>query len=407
MATKRVEDIIPPSRRRAAQSESVPVADTYEPRKGSGRPIITLVLILLVALIIGGGVAMLFAGAKVVVHPLEREVPVNTTLSASEIETALLPFEVVRIEKVATQPVPADGSETVEDRASGTVTVYNEFSSSAQRWVTNTRFESPNGLIYRVKEPVTIPGMKDGKPGTVEVTIYADEAGDVYNTGLVDFVIPGLAGSPQFESLYAKGKTPLSGGFIGERPVVSESKAEEVRVLAREALSKDLNDTIADQIPSGFTLLGNSVAITFESLSNGEGDGAGQASIREKGTASALVFPTDALAASLAEKTIASYNEDAVTIGSTNTLTVSNLPSASELNGATELSVAISGTVDIVWKVSADQIKTGISGKTREAAETVLSNIPGIDRAELILRPFWRNSFPTDSEKITVSINAS
>ena len=350
---------------------------------------------------------MLFAGAKVVVHPLEREVPVNTTLSASEIETALLPFEVVRIEKVATQPVPADGSETVEDRASGTVTVYNEFSSSAQRWVTNTRFESPNGLIYRVKEPVTIPGMKDGKPGTVEVTIYADEAGDVYNTGLVDFVIPGLAGSPQFESLYAKGKTPLSGGFIGERPVVSESKAEEVRVLAREALSKDLNDTIADQIPSGFTLLGNSVAITFESLSNGEGDGAGQASIREKGTASALVFPTDALAASLAEKTIASYNEDAVTIGSTNTLTVSNLPSASELNGATELSVAISGTVDIVWKVSADQIKTGISGKTREAAETVLSNIPGIDRAELILRPFWRNSFPTDSEKITVSINAS
>jgi len=407
MATKRVEDIIPPSRRRAAQSESVPVADTYEPRKSSGRPIITLALILLVALIIGGGVAMLFAGAKVVVHPLEREVPVNTTLSASEIETSLLPFEVVRIEKVATQPVPADGSETVEDRASGTVTVYNEFSSNAQRWVTNTRFESPNGLIYRVKEPVTIPGMKDGEPGTVEVTIYADEAGDTYNTGLVDFTIPGLAGSPQFESLYAKGKTPLSGGFIGERPVVSESKAEEVRVLAREALSKDLNDTIADQIPSGFTLLADSVAITFESLSNGEGDGAGQASIREKGTASALVFPTDALAASLAEKTIASYNEDAVTIGSTNTLSVSNLPSVSELNGATELSVAVSGTVDIVWKVSADQIKTGIAGKTREAAETVLSNIPGIDRAELILRPFWRNSFPTDSEKITVSINAS
>tara|TARA_B100000745_G_scaffold298646_1_gene247751 strand:+ start:15048 stop:16271 length:1224 start_codon:yes stop_codon:yes gene_type:complete len=407
MGAKRVEDIIPPSRRRAASSEPVPVADTYEPSQKSGRPIITLFLILIGALIVGGGVAMLFAGAKVVVHPLEREVPVNTTLEASEVETAPLPFEVVKIEKVATQPVPADGKETVEERASGVVTIYNEFSSTQQRWVTNTRFESPDGRIFRVKEPVVIPGMEDGKPGTVEVTIHADEAGEAYNVGLVDFTIPGLAGSPQFESLYAKAKTPLSGGFIGERAVVSESKAAEVRAIAREALTKDLNDTIADQIPSGFTLLEDSVAVVFESLSNGADDGSGQANIREKGTAIALVFPTDALAGSLAEKTIASYDEDDVTIGATNTLKVSNLPSAGELQGATELSVALEGTVDIVWKVSAEEIKTGIAGKSREAAESVLGNISGIDRAELILRPFWRNSFPTDSEKITVSVNAS
>jgi len=408
MSAKRVEDIIPPSRRQAAsQSEPVPVTDTYEPSKKGGRPFITIILILIVALIAGGGVAMLFAGAKVVVHPLEREVPVNTTLDASSTETDPLPFEVVRIEKVATQPVPADGTETVEDRASGTVIVYNEFSSTAQRWVTNTRFESPDGKIFRVKEPVSIPGMNDGKPGTVEVTIYADEAGESHNVGLVDFTIPGLAGSPQFESLYAKAKTPIAGGFIGERPVVSESKANEVRVIAREALTKDLNDTIADQIPSGFTLLADSVSVAFESLSNGEGDGAGQATVREKGTASALVFPTDALASAIAQKTIGSYNDDAVTIGSTNTLKVTNLPTISELQGSAELSVAVEGTVDIVWKVSADQIKTGIAGKSRAAAETVLGNIPGIDRAELILRPFWRTSFPTDTEKITVSVNAS
>lgn len=407
MAIKRVEDIIPPSRRKAAQSESVPVADVYKPHKKSGRPIITLFLILLVALIAGGGVAMIFAGAKVVIHPLEREVPVNTTLVASDLETAALPFEIVRIEKVATQPVPADGTETVSERASGTLTVYNEFSSTPQRWVTNTRFESSEGQIYRVKKSVIIPGSKDGKPGTVEVTVYADEAGTAYNVGLTEFTIPGLAGSPQFESLYAKSKTPLTGGFIGERPVVSESKAAEVRVIAREALTEDLNNTIADQIPSGFTLLAGSVSITFESLSNGEGDGNGNATVREKGTASALVFPTDALAAALAKKTIASYDEDSVTIGKTNTLSISNLPSATELQSATEIPVSLQGTVTIVWKVSAEQIKTEIAGKTREAAETVLSNIPGIDRAELILRPFWKNSFPTDSEKITVSISAS
>ncbi|XKT75025.1 MAG: hypothetical protein ACJKSS_02560 [Patescibacteria group bacterium UBA2103] len=408
MGAKRVEDIIPPSRRRMVEDEAVPAVNTYEPSNNGkkGRPLLTLILIIVAALIVGVGVAAMFAGAKVVVHPLEREVPVNTDLFATSTETDPLPFEIVRIEKVATQSVPADGSENVSERASGTVIVYNEFSSTPQRWVTNTRFESPDGKIFRVKEPVEIPGMKDGKPGTVEVTIYADEAGADYNVGLVDFTIPGLAGSPQFESLYAKAKTPMSGGFIGNRPVVSEEKAANTRISMQAALKDDLMDTIADQIPSGFTLLGDSVAFIPESLSNGEGEGS-TAVLREKATAVALVFPTDLLAKAIAEKTIASYDDDNVTIGSTNTLMVSNLPSAGELVSADELTVSVEGSVNIVWKVSADQIKTEIAGKSRDAAETVLSNIPGIDTAELILRPFWRSNFPTDTEKITVSVNAS
>lgn len=409
MGAKRVEDIIPPSRRRVVEDEPVPAVNTYEPSNNGGkqgRPLLTLILIIVAALVVGIGVAAMFAGAKVVVHPLEREVPVNTALTASTNETDPLPFEIVRIEKVATQSVPADGSEQVSERASGTVIVYNEFSSSPQRWVTNTRFESPDGKIFRVKEPVEIPGMKDGKPGTVEVTIYADEPGESHNVGLVDFTIPGLAGSPQFESLYAKAKTPLSGGFIGNRPVVSEEKTRDVRVAMQAALREDLAGTMADQIPSGFTLLGDSIAFIPESLSNGEGEG-NNAVLREKATAVALVFPTDLLAKAIAEKTIASYDDDNVTIGSTNTLMVTNLPAAAELLGADEISADIEGTVDIVWKVSADQIKTEIAGKSRDAAETVLGNIPGIDRAELILRPFWRSEFPADTEKITVSVNAS
>lgn len=407
MGPDRIDDIIPPSRRKkTAQSEGVPVEKTYEPESQGkrGNSLLILIVIIIIALLGGLGAALLFSGAKVVVHPLEREVPVNTTFTASSDELSALPFETVRIEKVASQAVPADGTETVSERASGVVTVYNEFSSSPQRWVTNTRFEAPNGLIFRVKEPVDIPGMEDGKPGTVDVTIYADETGTQYNVGLVDFTIPGLAGSPQFESLYAKAKTPLSGGFEGERPVVSESAAASKRAEMRTALTADLKETIKDQIPAGFTLLENSVAVIFESLSNAESEQAGSATIREKGTALALVFPTDKLAEVIAEQTVASYDGDAVTIGEMNTLAVSNLPNLGELQTAEELNLAISGSVDIVWKVSADQIKTEIAGKTRAAAETVLSNIPGIDRAELILRPFWKGSFPNDSEKITVSI---
>lgn len=410
MGANKFEDIIPPSRRKAVESEGVPVEPQYEETHSSGKGGSVLFVIggVVLALILGALALMfLFAGAKVVVHPIEREVPVNTTLVTNDDDTSRLPFEVIRIEKVANQSIAADGSETVSERASGVVTVYNEFSEEPQRWVTNTRFEAPNGLIFRVKEPVEIPGMKDGKPGTVDVTIYADEAGAEYNVGLVTFTIPGLAGSPQFESMYAKAKTPLSGGFEGERPVVSQSAAASTRTQMQAALKSDLEGTINEQIPAGYTLLSNSVAFVFESLSNTASETEGTATIREKGTALALVFPTDLLARAIAEGAIGSYDGEGVTIGNTNTLAVTNLPSAGELQTATELDVAVTGTVEIVWKVSADQIRTEIAGKTRDAAEAVLSNIPGIDRAELILRPFWKNTFPQNGADITVTISTT
>jgi len=45
-----------------------------------------------------------------------------------------------------------------------------------------------------------------------------------------------------------------------------------------------------------------------------------------------------------------------------------------------------------------------VAGKTRNSAETVLSSFPEIERATLILRPFWSTSFPDDPAKVTVTV---
>ena len=130
-----------------------------------------------------------------------------------------LAFEFVQVSDEETRAIPATGVEQVDEKASGKITIFNEYSEKVQRFVKNTRFESPKGKIYRIAESVDIPGMKKSEndivPGKVTVTVYADSPGEEYN--LPDtktfFTVPGLKDSPMFKGFYAESITPIVGGF--------------------------------------------------------------------------------------------------------------------------------------------------------------------------------------------------
>ena len=147
------------------------------------------------ALIILISIISLFGGATVTVVPKSESVTAtsDTVFTAkSNPSTGELGFQVLTITKQASKEVAASGEEKVERKATGTIVIYNSADKTAQRLIKNTRFEAPNGLIYRVSESVVVPAVKteNGKsvPGSVEATVYADEAGDKYNIGKVDFI---------------------------------------------------------------------------------------------------------------------------------------------------------------------------------------------------------------------------
>jgi hypothetical protein len=104
---------------------------------------------------------------------------------------------------------PSSTSVATEDRyASALMIVYNEYSTTPQRLIKNTRFESSSGLVFRIAETVEIPGytVSDTSmvPGTVSVRVYADEPDPIYLIGPGDFTIPGFEGLPQEGKLYGR-----------------------------------------------------------------------------------------------------------------------------------------------------------------------------------------------------------
>jgi hypothetical protein len=153
-----------------------------------------LLVLIGAVLIIGAGYvfASRSAGAKVVITPKQQEVSVDSQFNAQKGTSSTLQYQTVTISKDGKMVVEANGDEYVNTKASGTIIIYNNYSADSQKLVASTRFEAPNGKIFRISQPVTVPGKKGDTPGSIEAIITADQAGPDYNVGLVDFTIPGF-----------------------------------------------------------------------------------------------------------------------------------------------------------------------------------------------------------------------
>ena len=88
-------------------------------------------------------------------------------------------------------------------------------------------------------------------PGSVTVTVYADEAGPDYNSDPTDFTVPGLKGMPQFDDVYARSKGPITGGASGTLKTVSDQDMKAAGDELRIALETKLRTKArADLAPS-------------------------------------------------------------------------------------------------------------------------------------------------------------
>jgi hypothetical protein len=397
-----INDIVPPSRRQEAEpltSDSGPRKPRYAERPPSF-PYKTLFAVLIV-IALSLGALYYFSSAKVEITPNTVSAAVQSSFTATK-STGDLPYEILTTQKIASQSVKSTGTKAVSSSASGQITIYNT-QSKAQKLITNTRFATTAGLIFRIHEAVSIPGGSTASPGTIKVTVYADKPGDAYNVGPTSFTIPGFAGTPQATQVYARSTAAMSGGASGTVPVVDPADEAQAQKALMTALLPELTADLQSQVPEGYILLPGAATTTFESLPATGASSTGQVDVKEQGTMTAVVFPNTALAKSVATSVAGlGYQNEPVSLlpASNLTLTSTGLSDAD----ATSFTFSLSGTASLVYVVDPTRIAAAVAGKTRSAAEVALTNYPEVKRAIIILRPFWRSTFPEDPSTVTVTI---
>lgn len=313
-----------------------------------------------------------------------------------------IPYQKITATDTVTKSVPATGTEQVQNHSSGSITIYNAYTSASQRLITNTRFATKDGLIFRIHTPVVVPGytMKAGikAPGTIDAVVYADQAGDTYNIGATDFTIPGLKGSKQYTLMYAKSKVVMSGGFIGEQAVVNPALRTQTVETLKGDLDRSLRAKIIASVPSGTVIFKDTVAITY-TVGNDVADGS-NAVISVSGTAAAPAVNTALLVGAFAKTSNISY-AGLLSVENPNALTVS-VDHPENVGTDRPIKLNVSGAATLVSIFDQTQLTHDLAGKSKNDIKSVLPEYPGISNITVKIYPFWRGSLPTDASRIKV-----
>ena len=426
-----LQDIRPAEPRRRRTSQALPDRQPQQPqdtathssndegivirdnRKKNRQLLVWLVATVTVIVVGIVTLGLLLQGADVSVFPRTEQRTLNATITAyPEPRPGELSYEIITLTAESERQVSATGQEEAEERASGMIEIINT-NQQPQQLVANTRFRSPDGLIYRIAEGVTVPGaMQDGDgtiPGSITVTVTADEPGPEYNiSDSVRFDIPGFAEaglSDLFERVYAENRDQITGGFLGTRFAIDEDE----RRTARQALQLELRNQLLERVdterPAEFVLYQDSVTFTYEELPAVE-YGSDLVTIKESATLLAPLFDHHQLARYLAEQTVVGYSGEPVRVDNLTDMSFSyqNGTSAQtpDLRQATSLTFNLTGRPLFVWTFDEDDFIEQLSGLPRGSLENLLEAFPGIRRAEARIQPFWQQSFPSDPETISI-----
>ncbi len=383
-------------------------------RKRSRRWLWITVAVVVVCAIAGLLLSTLFAGATVTITPKMQSVnpPANLT-AAPNAPSGSLGYQTVSLSQSATTAVSASGTQHISKQASGAVTISNTFSAAPQALIANTRFAAADGKIYRIHSAVTVPGGKkkaDGTftAGTVVATIYADAPGADYNrTGPTSFTIPGFKGDARYTKITAQSTADITGGFVGDQAGITDADMQKAEDTLKSQLDAALSSASGNSVPENFLPVQGSLAITYSAIAQSPVDG-GKVSLTQTANATLAIVKSADLASALAKLLVQGYAGENVDFATPNPLILQLATSTSKTPVNTgPLTLLLQGSPTLVWQFDQDALKTALLGKDKSAFQSVVQQFsPAIEKAQASIRPFWKTTFPTDSSKLQVTVDA-
>lgn len=388
--------------------EKFETTDSFSNQKKSGRKHLLFggVAFLAVAVFVVFMMTV-FASANISIVPKSQEVMVDMTFSGTvEAEEGAVRYEVIKLSKSKTVSVSASGEKAVEMKAKGKIVVYNNFSPEPQRLIVRTRFESPEGLIYRIPESITVPGksVKNGveNPGSIEVEVFADEAGEKYNTEKADFTIPGFKNDPaRYKGFYARSSTKIEGGFIGNMKTVLPDEKEKALASVDAELTAFIEDDLKAKVPEGLSLLPNSVVYEFADLPQKEESSS--VLIGREATAYALMLNRSDLSNKIVSEYISKYpGWDGIKsfVSDFSSLVIDKQLNKAEIGQKIELKVK--GKTTILADIDTEMIGQKLVGAPKKDAAKLIDEFAGISSVKATIKPMWKQSFPANLSKIRV-----
>ncbi len=371
-------------------------------------------------LLVAGYMAFMYLGsnAKVTLYANGTKVDIDTTFTvdpashSTDTAKAILAGQILTVSKDLTGPFTPTGKKDAGTKAAGTITVYNEYDLSPHTLVAGTRFQAPDGKIFRSKADATVPGATlspvfpftptAGKSNPIPVE--ADAAGDTYNEAPAKYIIPGYSGTMQ-DKIYGQG-VQMSGGTTKTITVVTQADVDAAKT---DLIDKDKDNATRDlqgHLPAGYVSLPSSQATAIAKVSpNPDVD-------QEGDTASlTLKVAYTILAVKKTEYQALVQAQELKQIGRQNQIYNDGLDTAQVTAGDKDASSrqtfhltteAFGGT-----KIDTAALARQLHSQRYGDAVNIAQKQPGVSRAELALWPGWATTLPSRPSQISITIQVA
>lgn len=320
-----------------------------------------------------------------------------------------VPSSVLIEKKNAQITFPALGKKVVSNKAVGTITVYNAYSSESQQLVATTRFITAGGKIVRLVKNVTIPGAKiDGgkiTPSSIEADIEADKAGPAYNIPATERLsIPGFKGTAKYAGFYGDIAKTMTGGFTGEAAYPTDDDVKAAKVKIADVLKGTLTAALRAKAGADYTLVeGATVFTAVKTDVNPQVNAKNEFSVFAEAEMKALVFKESDLIGYFAGKMKADVDFGADWFFKT-TKVAYEIPKIDFVAGKMTLPVDFEGVAEL--PLDLEKVRALVMGKSADELREALFEIRGIESAQVTLWPMYINRVPKNPspEKLTFSV---
>jgi hypothetical protein len=255
-------------------------------------------------------------------------------------------------------------------------------------------------LYFRSTKPVVIPAK-----GYIDIQVKADRPGEEYNIEPATFSLPGLAGLPQYYSVYGKSSSAMTGGFKGEAPQIKQEDPDEAKKILLEEAGKQIKDDLANKIPENSILLDEA---TFQEIITASSSAPVGAEVNSfifdlKIKIKTIVFTRSDLD-DFAEGFVNSRPQKAGKKIQPESLNVGYSPESVDKNaGKIVLNLKISAK--IYSDVDLTNLKRSLLEKSLNEARLLLENQPQITKVQIKAFPFWLKKIPSKESKIEITLN--
>lgn len=368
-------------------------------------------------------------GATILIEPASNVLSkaVNITLEPNPSDPRSLKSYEIETEVRTTITHPATGLITDDSsNASGNLTIIN-ISGIDRPLVKATRFQTEDGIVFRLQEEVTVPAGTPESPGTLVVYVLADAldangvaVGERGNISASTFFLPGLLEDTR-DKLYAESYDAMTGGETVSRVRITE----EDLIAAQLKLENELKGRVVPALRKDALAQSNTLGIDIKLLEDSDAliygpalielpynlIGVEQESFEVTGSMTLTgvaynhqdlfsILKGEMVSAQTPGKQLISVEEDTISLqvleGDSATAT---FKITAQIQGIEEYEI----DPDLEGgNALAEKIKEHIAGKTVEEAEAYIQNLPEVNSVEISVWPVWSPTIPNLSENIKI-----